>query len=269
MRRQSITLAVMCLLAIITGCQAVNQKPSHAATPLRPAEVSISTQHIGGHLLEGVITDESDGKPIPKALVVLHPVGMPHKSITTRTDDQGHYKIEGIAAGNCLVHVDASSNRFVRCRKPVEIKANAKRVRLDFGLKPGVMIAGTFIDEHGQEIAIDRLHAHGSAFGTESMKDVTAFTVSTYDIDEGKRDTRTLLSGSGDYQLCDMTFPTQSSFIIQGVKAGNTFIIFSPMIDGKATLKILHRGKDISGIGVNTEPGQKLKDVSIVLGPNS
>jgi hypothetical protein len=63
-----------------------------------------------------------------------------------------------------------------------------------------------------------------------------------------------------------MLFPTNSTFVIQGMMPGNTLIGFSPQKEGQQVVEILYDGRDIKESGIKTEPGQEIKDVTVVIG---
>ena len=76
----------------------------------------------------------------------------------------------------------------------------------------------------------------------------------------------TFLSGEGDYDCDQAIFPTTSSFIIQGMMPGHTLIGLSPNKEKQKVVKVLYGGRDILTSGIDTKPGQKLSDVTIVIG---
>ena len=47
---------------------------------------------------------------------------------------------------------------------------------------------------------------------------------------------------------------------------GHTKIDFSPKKEGQKVVKILYDGRDILKSGIQTKPGQEIKDVTIVIG---
>ena len=64
----------------------------------------------------------------------------------------------------------------------------------------------------------------------------------------------------------DMIFPTKSTFVIQGMMPGHTMIGFSPNKEGQKVVKILHDGDSIMELGLDTKPGEEIKDITIVIG---
>jgi hypothetical protein len=71
-----------------------------------------------------------------------------------------------------------------------------------------------------------------------------------------------LYLGEGDYPDGELIFPTKSSFIIQGMMPGHTtFQVEYP----QKIAKVLHAGWDILDLGIDTEPGQEIKDITIVI----
>ena len=59
-----------------------------------------------------------------------------------------------------------------------------------------------------------------------------------------------------------MFFPTTSTFIIQGMMPGHTIISFSPCKEKQKVVKILHNGQDILKSGIDTKPGEEIKDIT-------
>jgi len=72
--------------------------------------------------------------------------------------------------------------------------------------------------------------------------------------------------GEGDYSRGQMIFATRSTFVIQGMMPGHTMMSFYPMKEGCEVLKILCNGRNIMETGIETQPGQEIKDVTIVSG---
>ena len=68
--------------------------------------------------------------------------------------------------------------------------------------------------------------------------------------------------GSGDYSDGELIFPTKSTFIVQGMMPGHTTFHFDP----QKVAKVLHAGQNILESGIDTEPGQEIKNVTIVIG---
>jgi hypothetical protein len=63
-----------------------------------------------------------------------------------------------------------------------------------------------------------------------------------------------------------MTFPTKSTFLIQGMMPGRTSLHFSPIKEQQKVAKILHDGHDILKSSIETTAGQQIKDITIVIG---
>jgi len=120
-------------------------------------KVDICLQRKGEFILEGIVTDDSTGNPIPKTLVTVHYRDMLFDRVTAYTDDMGYYRIESLGAGEFIVHVDAEHSGFVRKRKPITIDEAVKINHLHFALKPGVTIRGKFVDENGEMTVADAL----------------------------------------------------------------------------------------------------------------
>ncbi len=233
-------------------------------------DVNITLRKTGGLVLEGTVRDEQ-GEPIPEAFVVVHHRDMLFDRITTYTDAQGHYELQGLGDGEVLVHVDAIHRGFVRTHAPIALEKTSPKVRRDFVLNRGALISGKLVDEDGNEWRMGR--SNGSARITEdsqepeptsswsglpnkhAVKGVDGSTSVFYD------------PGEGDYDRSEMIFPTRSTFVFPSLKPGHTRIRFFPRAEGKKVVKILHNGEDIMESGVQTEPGQEIKDITIVIGP--
>jgi len=232
-------------------------------------EVNIRLQMKGEFILEGVVTDEKAGNPIPKALVTVHRRDMLFARVTAYTDEQGRYRIESIGAGEFLVHVDAEPWGFVRTRKPVEIKAATKTTSLGFTLRPGATISGKFVNENGNPIEIAP-RAYGSSYRYDQKNaEIGSWSGvrNRYGV-KGKAGytSPTFKGGEGDYEEAHMVFPTPRTFIIKGIIPGKTILLFHPRTKGQTVKEILYKGKNIIETGIETKPGQETKDVTIVIG---
>ncbi|MFB0554328.1 MAG: M56 family metallopeptidase [Phycisphaerae bacterium] len=230
-------------------------------------DIDIRLQKKGEFILEGVVTDQRTGNPVPKTLVTVHHRDMLFDYITTYTNEQGRYRIESIGTGEFFVHVDAKLWGFVRTMKPVEIEASIKTTVLDFKLRPGVTISGKLVDEDGNPIEIDR-SAWGSAYRRYDPNSTK--TIYTWIGVRNRYSTAGLTSvyfhaSEGDYEDERMIFPTPSSFIIEGMIPGRTILFFNPRIRSQAVKEILYNGENISKAGIETRPGQEIKDVTIVI----
>jgi hypothetical protein len=75
----------------------------------------------------------------------------------------------------------------------------------------------------------------------------------------------TFLRGQGDYDCEQAVFPTASTFVIQGMMPGHTMIGLSPNKERQTVAKILYQGRDILAAGIDTKPGEEIKDVTIVV----
>jgi hypothetical protein len=231
-------------------------------------QIDICLQEKGEFILEGIVTDETTGHPIPKALVTVHHRDMLFDHMTTYTDEQGRYRIESLGTGEFLVHVDAKPWGFVRTRKLIEMKTKAKTIVLDFTLQPGVTISGKVVDENGipEDIAPS---AYGLAYrygysnpGSKSWSG----TRNRYSTKSKGRFTSTFFrGGEGDYEEEQMEFPDPKSFIIEGMIPGKTIFYFNPKNEGQKVKEILYHGENVLETGIDTKPGQEIKDVTIVI----
>ncbi len=226
--------------------------------------IDIHLRKKGEHILEGVVTDEKTGDPIPKTLIVVHHKDMLFDHITVYTDEQGRYRIESIGTGVFLVQVDATPWGFVRTRKALEVKTSAKTTVLDFKLREGVEISGNFVDENGNPIEIDR-NALGNAWNPSPPDNFTGYTGATNRYRARGLTSTTFVTGEGDYFSEQMIFPTSISFIIQGVMPGNIHFHFHPRAEGQMVKKIVYNGQNITETGIATQSGQKITGITIVI----
>ena len=229
-------------------------------------KVDIRLQTKGELILEGVVTDEKTGNPIPKALVTVHHKDMLFDHLTVYTDEQGRYRIESIGTGDFFVHVDAKPWGYIRTLKTVDMKATPKTTVLDFTLRRGATIYGMFVDENGNPIEIDR-SAWGLAYRYDPgpSKTMHSWTGARNRYSTKGLTYSTFSDGEGDYESEYMVFPTPSSFIIEGVKPGKTILHFSPQIEGQTVKEILYHGENITKTGIETQSDQEIKDVTIVI----
>jgi hypothetical protein len=230
-------------------------------------KVDICLQRKGKFVLEGIVMDESTGNPIPKTLVTVHHRDMLFDRVTAYTDDMGYYRIESLGAGEFIVHVDAEHSGFVRKRKPITIDEEVKINHLHFALKPGVTISGKFVDETGNEVEIGP-RAYGLAYKYGYPHPETqswSGSRNKYSA-KGRFQGNTFNGGEGDYEEEYMDFPSPGSFIIEGMIPGKTIFRFHPKTERQIVKEILYNGQDIMDSGIETKPGQQIKDVTIVIG---
>ena len=239
--------------------------------------VNITLRKEGGLALEGTIRDEA-GKPVPEAFVVVHRLDMFFDFNTAYSDAQGHYRIQGLGTGRFLVHVDAAHRGFVRTRTLLDIDKPGEKSRLDFTLHRGVLISGRFVDEKGNDWQIGESCAYAARIGKDGASP-SQFKLNEGDfsLTEFRNKYRpknvepntpgTFLLGEGDYDCDQAVFPTRSTFIIQGMMPGHTMIGLSPNKEKQKVVKILSGGRDILTSGIDTKPGDKIEDVTIVVAP--
>jgi protocatechuate 3,4-dioxygenase beta subunit len=235
--------------------------------------VDITLKKEGGLIIEGTVRDEA-GKPVPEAFVVVHRRDMLFDFNTAYTDKEGRYQIQGLGDGEFLVHVDAVHRGLVRMRTPVDLGKTSRKTQCDFTLNRGVLISGKFVDEKGNDWQI------GSSYGdihiiNKDQKNQPetsgTFSLTNFRNKYRPKDTEESSGGSFDrgegvYKTGDMLFPTKNTFIIQGMMPGHTMMTFAPQKEGQKVVKILYDGRDIQKSGIETKPGQEIKDVTIVIG---
>lgn len=233
--------------------------------------VNITLRTSGGLILEGTVRDER-GEPIPEAFVVAHHRDMLFDRVTAYSDAEGHYKLQGLGDGEVLVHVDAMHRGFVRTRVPVVLEKATPKVRRDFVLRRGASISGKFVDEDGKEWQIGRSYGVAKIKDPEQPEPESSWSglpnkYGVQGVDGGS--SLFYMPGEGDYDRCEIVFPTKSTFLFESVKPGYTIITFSPQKEGEEVVKILHNGQDIMESGIETKPGEEIKDVTIVIGKAS
>ncbi|MBN1507635.1 MAG: carboxypeptidase regulatory-like domain-containing protein [Sedimentisphaerales bacterium] len=228
--------------------------------------VDIRLQRHGEYSLEGTITDESTGSPIEKALVVVHHTDLLFDQITTYTDAQGHYRLDTVSPGELLVHVDAKPFGFVRTRQLLTIGNETKETRLDLSLKPGITIHGKFVDTAGKPVEFT-WSIHGGAYHSsnpDAQGPSWSGSANRYSVAEKKK--VFFVGGSGDYHGEEMNFPTPSTFLIEGLLPGLTFVNFNPKTSDLVVQSILYKGKNITLAGFETSlSDREVQEVTIVL----
>ena len=229
--------------------------------------IDIRLRRKGGLILEGTVTDDT-GKPVPEAFVVVHRRDMLFDFVTDYTDKKGSYRIQGLGDGEFLVHVDAAHRELVRKRTPIVIDSAKRRAQLNFALKRGVTISGKFVDEDGNDWQIGQSHGYVNIKdwqGSTSSFSLTDFRNKYRPKDLREGSGGSFHRGQGDYGSAEMLFPAMNTFVIEGMMPGKTIISFSPMKEGCKVLKILYNGRNIRETGLETKPGQEIKDVTIVI----
>lgn len=266
--------------------------------------INIALPKDGGKTIEGTVRDEA-GKPIPEALVVVHRPDMFVDQVASYTDGQGHYRLRGLGDGRFLMHVDAVQRGFVRTRTGISLDKAAVKVQRDFTLHPAVTIAGKFVDVNGKPWQIAQNHgmAYSNGYavvvgdhGPPSGGATWGHFWNKYRPTVGVNHVLVAFAlGEGDYECGDMLFPTDSTFIIQGMMPGHTVLAFAPQKEGQKAVQILYQGRnilappanaasgpatkkehlvnilglalfDLQASGIDTKPGQEIKDVTIVIG---
>ena len=233
--------------------------------------VNITLRKGGGLILEGTVRDEA-GKPVPEAFVVVDRRDMLFDFVTAYTDEQGRYQIQGLGEGEFTVHVDAVHRGFVRMRIPLDLDKASEKTRRDFTLARGVAISGKLVDEKGKDWRIGESFGYANVIKDKPDKsDSSSFSLTHFWNKYRPENVAPYLGGffalgEGGYRNGDMHFPTKSTFVIQGMMPGNTTIGFLPNKERQKVLKILYGGRDILKSGVETKPGEEIKNVTIVIG---
>ncbi len=181
-----------------------------------------------------------------------------------------------------------SSADWFRVRHKITLDDSRKTTQHDFTLLRGVLISGKLVDEHGNDWPIGQ--SFGRAFvykepptKEEPTKEMQQGMMEEFSLTDFRNKYRpqsverasagTFLDGEGEYASGEMIFPTESTFVIQGMMPGHTIITFLPNKEGQNVVNIMYDGKntmtsgaDMESGGIDTTPGQELKDVTIVIG---
>jgi protocatechuate 3,4-dioxygenase beta subunit len=237
--------------------------------------VDIPLAKEGGLVLEGVVTDETSGAPVPHALVAIHHMDMLFDIVPAYTDTQGRYRVECLGEGQFLVHVDAVHKGYVKTRKPTAFGPGGRKTRLDFALTRGVSISGGFVDEEGNNWQVPRKclgTAYTSVPGPPQRGGSSHFAYNNkYAPSNIRGNSLFYQQGEGDNRGTIMLYPTKCTFLLPAVLPGSTTIRFNIYTRDKdqRVSKILYQGKDILRSGFDTQAGREIKDVSIVVGAAS
>ncbi|MHC4552627.1 MAG: M56 family metallopeptidase [Planctomycetota bacterium] len=220
----------------------------------------------GEFTLEGIVADAVTGGPIPETLVTIHHRDMLFDRVTAYTDENGHYQITCLGAGEFQIHVDAEPSGYVRARQPVSIGTD-KTTQLDFTLKQGAEISGRIVDENGDSV-LTASGAYGLAYqkGYTNPETMSWSGVCNRNTDEQRSHGNTFNGGTGDYVEEYMDFPTPDTFVVKGIIPGETMLRFHPKAQGATVKKIMYNGQDITHTGLKTESGEMVTDVTIVVG---
>ncbi len=246
-------------------------------------DINITLRKEGGLILEGTVRDDT-GKPVPEAFVVVHRRDMLFDFVTAYTDPQGHYQIQGLGDGQFLIHVDAVHRGLVRMRTPLDLDRAPNKTERNLTLTRGVSISGKFVDEKGKawrigtsygsaDIVKEQPKKAGKTKPEKKPEEESGGSFSLTNFRNKYRPADTLRSsggefslGKGNYESGEMLFPTKSTFVIQGMTPGHTMLDFGPKKERQKVVKVLWGGQDILKSGIDTKPGQEIKDVTIVIG---
>ncbi len=236
--------------------------------------IDLTLRREGGFVIEGTVSDEA-GMPVPEAFVVVHRQDMLFDFVTAYTDKAGRYRIQGLAEGEFLLHVDAVHRGFVRMRTPINLDKDGEKTRRDITLAQGVLVSGKITDENGKPWQIGDSTGFAITAGEPRNKGpenvANGFSLTNFRNKYRPQDSLAypaghFRGGEGNYYTGEMIFPTSDTFVIQGLTPGRTRFTFLPNKEGEKVAKILLDDKDILESGVATKPGQEIKDVTIVIG---
>ncbi|MBN2127965.1 MAG: carboxypeptidase regulatory-like domain-containing protein [Sedimentisphaerales bacterium] len=229
--------------------------------------IDIAVKRHGGLAVEGVVTDEGTGAPVPEALVTIFHADMFFDLYYAYADEQGRYHLDGLGVGTFIVHVDARHRGYVKSRRLLTIGKGTAQTRLDFSLRRGATIGGNLVDEQGNPYRVGRSSGYASRKRGGFAAAASNFRYGNKHAPDYIRNGATVFyeEGEGDASGAIMTFPKQSSFLLSAVAPGEIVIGFRPRGRGERVSKILYRGRDIRETGLAIEAGQNVEDVTIVI----
>jgi hypothetical protein len=237
--------------------------------------IDIPLVRAGGVMIEGRVTDVVTGAPIRDALIVVHREDMLFDRVTTYTDAEGRYHLQGLGTGIFLVHTDATPQNYVRTKRRLTLGESVSAIQTDFLLNKGVTISGRIVDQEGNELPIVAHNTYGSAHvkGWSPPTEGNPPAVRSY---SGVRNrfgptgvgngNVVYFLGEGDDGVGSMIFPTRSTFVVMGMMPGDTSISFRPSLPGKDVLRVTVGERDVTKGGLLTRAGQRVEDVLITVG---
>lgn len=231
--------------------------------------VTLDVKNSGGVSVSGVITDEKTGEPVPGALVTVHNPGVLFDFVTAYTDAEGKYNLEGLNTGSFLLHLDAAHKGFVRYREPIVIWDG--NISKDFSLKRGITIKGKVTAVDGSPVDIEKSYGNVRVLSSPEYKESTSsgsftgpvnkFSPGTYN----HRDSLYLL-GEGYYNHIQFIFPTESSFVVEGLPPGTATLDFTPITTKKITMAGFFRdNKKLSGGKIQISLEERLFELTLIL----
>ena len=128
--------------------------------------------------IEGIVRDAAAGNPIPGVRVLSNKFAgrnvMGLYSLETRTDDDGHYRLDGMpkGTGNGIVAVPGDDQPYFMREFDVPTVTGLTTVKLDLELHRGVFIEGRVV-EKGNGRARSRSHVLRAATGQSPYRRVT------------------------------------------------------------------------------------------------
>ena len=136
--------------------QARGQGPGGGRRGAGPARDVAPAQ--GTALIAGKVVAADTGRPLRRARVVVSGTG---RSQAASTDEQGRYRITGLAAGSYTVtaaksgYVDGAfgQRRSLRSGSPVELTDGQQATNVDLKLARGGVVTGHVLDEEGEPLA--------------------------------------------------------------------------------------------------------------------
>lgn len=241
-----------------------DQQPSHG-------NVDIRLSKKGGLAVDGRVTDAASGTPLANVLVVVQYADALDARLATYTDASGRYHAEGLGPGRFLVVADARPQGFVRTKTPITLAREAGTATVDFALHQGVTIAGRIVAEDGSQPfrvgsrTFGSVHVAGwaPAGGRSAMMNTKASKLAPASV---AGDRVSYYAGEGEDQMCNMLFPTATTFLVTGMAPGVTEIALRTGFPDRRVVRVTWKGRDVTLSGIKTRAGDEIEDVQIVVG---
>jgi len=164
-----------------------------------------------GGIIEGTITDETTGDPVPYITVTSDRSGRRRWVAHAASDQQGHYHLPVLPGPN-QIRVEAHGSPYLQPEKDVVTVpvARGETKQVDFRLERGLALTGAAADEGGKPVADARLllYSETGGWGGElygGTDQAGGFTI------EGLRPGRYTLRASGEWEVvepADVTVPS-------------------------------------------------------------
>jgi protocatechuate 3,4-dioxygenase beta subunit len=177
----------------------------------------------GTGMIAGRVTAADSGRALRRARVVVSGTG---RSQVASTDEQGRYRITGLAAGSYTVtaaksgYVDGAfgQRRSLRSGAPVELTDGQQAANIDLKLARGGVVTGHVVDEEGEPLA----RAVVTILRQQYVRGEKQLTAAGWDQTDDRGQYRIFGLAPGDYYLSAMAggFEQMMGQAIAGIGAG-------------------------------------------------